>query len=114
MVYQTLEASKLLEKENISAKVVNIHTIKPIDKEAILDSCKSKLVVTVEEHNIIGGLGSAVSEIISTVKNSPKQLFLGIKDTYSKGGNYNYLKVKFRLTPEMICEDIKKILFKKN
>jgi transketolase len=114
MVYQILEASKLLEKENISAKVVNIHTIKPIDKEAILDSCKSKLVVTVEEHNIIGGLGSAVSEIISTVKNSPKQLFLGIKDTYSKGGNYNYLKVKFRLTPEMICEDIKKILFKKN
>ena len=68
------------------------------------------MIITVEEHNIIGGLGSAVSEVMSTVKNSPKQLFLGLKDTYSKGGNYNYLKEKFRLTPKMICEDIKKNL----
>ena len=53
---------------------------------------------------------SYCSEVVSTVKNSPKQLFLGLKDTYSKGGNYNYLKEKFRLTPKMICEDIKKNL----
>tara|TARA_E500000331_G_C17022685_1_gene611549 strand:- start:159 stop:788 length:630 start_codon:yes stop_codon:yes gene_type:complete len=106
MVYQCLEASKLLEEKNISAKVINMHTIKPIDKDAIKDACKSSMIVSVEEHNIIGGLGSAISEYKSTIKESPKQLILGIKDIYGKGGDYKFLKDKHRLTPEKIVEDI--------
>ena len=106
MVYQSLEAAKILENKNISCKVINMHTIKPIDKIAIEESCTSKLIVSVEEHNIIGGLGSAIAEYKSGFKASPKQLFLGIKDTYSKGGDYKFLQNKHRLTAEKIAEDI--------
>ena len=106
MVYQSLEAAKILESKKISSKVINMHTIKPIDKLAIEEACEGKLIVSIEEHNIIGGLGSAISEYKSSLKQSPKQLFLGIKDTYSKGGNYKFLKEKYRLTPEKIVEDI--------
>jgi transketolase len=106
MVYQSLEAAKILESKKISSKVINMHTIKPIDKLAIEEACETKLIVSIEEHNVIGGLGSAISEHKSTLKKSPKQLFLGIKDTYSKGGNYKFLKEKYRLTPEKIVQDI--------
>jgi transketolase len=106
MVHQCLEAAKILESKNISSKVVNMHTIKPIDKLAIEDSCNSELIVSVEEHNVIGGLGSAIAEHKSSLKKSPKQLFLGIKDTYSKGGSYKFLQEKHRLTPDKIAEDI--------
>ena len=106
-----LDVSIALEKKNISTAVINMHTIKPIDKEAILQaSIKSKLIVTVEEHNIIGGLGSAVSEILSSARNSCKLLSLGVNDTYTKSGSYKYLKSYYRLVPEKILEDINKSL----
>ncbi len=108
MVYKSLEAAKILDKKNISTKVVNMHTIKPIDTNAIRDACNSKLIVSIEEHNIIGGLGSAIAEYKSSLKESPKQLILGIKDTYSKGGSYKFLEEKHRLIPEKIVEDIVK------
>ena len=85
-----------------------MHTIKPIDKKILDEVQKFKLIVSVEEHNIFGGLGSAIAEYNSTLKNSPKQLFLGVKDDYSKGGTYNFLKEKHRLEPEKIVEDILK------
>jgi len=106
MVYQSLESAKILESKKISTKVINMHTIKPIDKAAIEEACNTKLIVSIEEHNVIGGLGSAISEYKSSLKQSPKQLFLGIKDTYSKGGDYKFLREKHRLTPEKIVEDI--------
>ena len=87
-----------------------MHTIKPIDKEILNNSQNFKLIISVEEHNILGGLGSAIAEYNSTLKNSPKQLFLGVKDTYGKGGTYNFLKEKHRLDPEKIVEDILKNL----
>ena len=83
-----------------------MHTIKPLDTDAIKKACKSKLIATVEEHNIIGGLGSAVSEYKSTLSSSPKQVFFGINDTYSKGGNYKFLLNKHGLTAEKIVNDI--------
>ena len=106
MVYQSLEVAKILESKNISSKVVNMHTIKPIDKMAIEKACDSNLIVSVEEHNVIGGLGSAIAEYKSSLKKSPKQLFLGVKDNYSKGGNYKFLLEKHRLIPDKIVEDI--------
>jgi len=106
MVYQSLEAAKILESKKIYSKVVNMHTIKPIDKIAIEEACNSKLIVSIEEHNVIGGLGSAIAEYKSSLNKSPKQLFLGIKDTYNKGGDYKFLQNKHRLTAEKIAEDI--------
>ena len=106
MVYQSLEVAKILESKNISTKVVNMHTIKPVDKMAIEEACDSNLIVSIEEHNVIGGLGSAIAEHKSSIKKSPKQLFLGVKDTYSKGGDYKFLQDKHRLTADKIVEDI--------
>ena len=85
-----------------------MHTIKPLDKEAVLKACESKLIVSIEEHNIVGGLGSAIAEFKSSLKKTPRQLFLGIRDTYSKGGSYKFLLEKNRLESEKIVEDILK------
>ena len=106
MVKQCLEAAKILDQKQIYAKVVNMHTIKPIDKKAVEESCNSKLIISVEEHNIVGGLGSAIAEHKAKLSKSPKQLFLGVKDIYSKGGSYKFLQEKHRLTSEKIVEDI--------
>ena len=106
-----LDASLMLEEKNISTSVINMHTIKPIDKESILEAAtKSKIIVTVEEHNIIGGLGSAVSETMSSISNSCKLLSLGVNDAYTKSGSYNYLKNYYGLVPEKILKDILKSL----
>ena len=105
-VFQSLEAAKILNSKKISCKVINMHTIKPIDKTAIEGAVNSKLIVSVEEHNIIGGLGSAISEYNSTLKNSPKQVFIGIEDKYTKGGTYKFLQEKHRLNSEMIVKNI--------
>jgi len=106
MVRASLEAAKILEKEKISCNVVNMHTIKPIDEKAIENSCDSSLIVSIEEHNIIGGLGSAIAEHLSKLSNRPKQLFLGINDVYGKGGEYNFLLDKHGLTPNKIVNEI--------
>ena len=106
MVHQSLEAAKILETKNVSSKVVNMHTIKPIDKLAIDEAKDCALIVSVEEHNVIGGLGSAIAEYKSGLKKFPRQLFLGVMDTYTKGGNYKFLQEKHRLTSDKIAEDI--------
>ena len=108
MVFQCIEVEKELKQKNISTSIINVHTIKPIDINSIKEACKSKLIVTVEEHNIIGGLGSAVSENLSSIKGSPKLLSLGVNDSYSKGGEYKYLLNKYGLTSEKIVESILK------
>ena len=109
-VFNALEAAKLLEKEKIYVEVINMHTIKPIDKESIKKSLEKKLILTIEEHNIIGGLGSAVSEVLSNYTNRPKHIFLGINDYYSKGGSYEFLKEKHGLDIKSIIDNIKKNL----
>ena len=106
MVHQSLEAAKILETKNVSSKVVNMHTIKPIDKLAIDEARDCALIISVEEHNVIGGLGSAIAEYKSGLEKFPRQLFLGVMDTYTKGGNYKFLQEKHRLTSDKIAEDI--------
>ena len=86
IVSECLKASEILEKKGISCEVVNMHTIKPVDKQAVIEATKKKLIVTVEEHNILGGLGSAVAEVKAQIKNSPEQIFIGVNDIYDKGG----------------------------
>ncbi len=102
IIGECLKASELFDEKGLSCKVVNMHTIKPIDEEAIVNSLNSKIIITVEEHNIIGGLGSAVSEIKSKFSKSPPQIVFGINDKYSKAGEYGYLKIKHGLNAENI------------
>ncbi len=110
MVYNALQAAKEIEnKEGIKVNVVNIHTIKPIDEECIENMRKkSKLFVSVEEHNKIGGLGATISECItdSTDGNYPPLLRLGIEDKFFHAGDYEYLQGVNRLLPQQIAEDI--------
>ena len=111
MVYNALEASKLLNKQEIKASVIDMHTIKPIDKMMLENISKSfTLIVTVEEHNVIGGLGSAIAEHNSLIKNSVKHVRLGVQDTYSVGGSYDYLQKKHGLSAGNIVESVIKNL----
>lgn len=107
MVSKSLNAAEQLMKHGISSSVVNMHTIKPVDFDAIkkASSCSS-LIVTVEEHSIIGGLGSAVAEVKSVIKNSPPQLLIGLPDQYDKGGEYHDVLEKNGLTSESIAIQI--------
>lgn len=109
MVYNSLKAAEILkDRYSIDAGVINMHTIKPLDNEAIDMACKSKLLVTVEEHSKIGGLGSAISEYLSEKEIKPPQLILGLSDEYKHAGSYDYLIEQYGLTPEKIAENILK------
>ncbi len=107
MVYESLEAADILSEQGISATVVNMHTLKPLDTPVIEKACElSKLIVTVEEHSIIGGLGSAVAEYKATLKKSPPQLFIGLPEKFGKAGEYRYLLEKHGLTAKQMAERI--------
>ena len=106
MVSQSIKASEILSANGVSVEVWDMHTIKPIDRQAISNSLNKKLIVSVEEHNVIGGLGSAVSDVMSEYPNSPVLLKLGVQDAFMNVGDYSYLLKQVRLTPEQIAEDI--------
>lgn len=106
MVYNSLKAAEILEQNGVSAKVVDMHTIKPLDKEAIQDVLKNKLIVTVEEHSIVGGLGSAVAEELALLKQRPPHLIIGVNGAYPHAASYPYLLDQAGLTPEKIASKI--------
>ncbi|GAA0177626.1 transketolase family protein [Clostridium sediminicola] len=108
MVDAALEAYNLLAEEGIKVKVVNIHTIKPIDVDAIVNAARETgLAITAEEHSIIGGLGSAVAEVLS--ENNPTPVVrVGIKDTFGESGKPNELLKAYGLTAEDIVSAVKK------
>lgn|SRR5574344_101288 len=107
MVGYSLQAVDILkEKYDINAKLVDVHTLKPLDLETIKESKGSKLFVSVEEHNVVGGLGSAISDYTSTEGGYPVLLKLGVQDRFSVVGDYEYLLAQHRLTPKAIAEDI--------
>lgn len=110
MVYYAKKAAELLAEKGIEASVIDMHTIKPLDTAAVDAELGKKLIVTVEEATIIGGLGSAVAEYLAPKKQKPAQLMLGIKDTFPHAGTYQYLLEQCRLTGEQIAEDIEKML----
>lgn len=110
MVNEALKARKELLKEGITARVIDIHTIKPIDKEIIIKAGReTKGIVTVEEHSILGGLGSAVAEVLA--ENHPTLLKrVGINDTFGESGKPDELMKKYGLTAENIIAKAKEIL----
>lgn len=108
MVSEALLAKEELEKEGIHIRVVDIHTIKPIDRELIVKCAKeTKRIITIEDHSIIGGLGSAVCEVLSD-EYPTKVTRLGMKDTFGKSGKAEKLLEFFGLTKEGIIKEIKK------
>lgn len=113
MVAMALEAKAELKKEGIDARVINIHTIKPIDKDIIIEAAKeTKCIVTAEEHSIIGGLGSAVAEVVT--ENCPVPVKrVGINDTFGESGKPTELLQKYGLTAENIVKAVKEIITKK-
>ena len=110
MVGEAIEASKKLKEEGIDAAVINMHTIKPIDKDIVLKyHNKCKLIITVEEHSIIGGLGSAVSEVIAGV-NGSKFAMIGINDKFGHSGDPKELFKEYGLTADNIIAKVKENL----
>ena len=108
MVHEALEAAKLLEVDGIASTVVNMHTIKPLDTDAVTRACvESALLVTAEEHSVIGGLGGAVAEFKATLKQTPPQLFVGLPDKFGKIGEYKYLLKKYGLNANDMAAGIR-------
>ncbi len=111
MVYESLEAAKILEGEGVSAAVINMHTLKPLDTQ-LLDQVigSSKVIVTVEEHSVVGGLGGAVAEYKTKFRNSPPHLILGLPDYFGKTADYRYLLEKYGLVGSKIALSIKSFI----
>jgi len=113
MVPDALTAADMLAEEGINARVINIHTIKPIDEDIIVKAAKETgAIVTAEEHNIIGGLGSAVAEVLSEKCPTPL-VRVGINDKFGKSGKPAQLLKEYGLTPENIAAKAKEAIAKK-
>ena len=110
MVHLALEAADMLKAEGIDAGVINIHTVKPIDEELIVSAARaSGAVVTAEEHNIIGGLGSAVCEVLSEKCPVPV-VRVGVKDTYGRSGSVPELLEMYGLTADNIAKSAREAI----
>ena len=114
LVWESLEAAKILHNKGISADVINIHTIKPLDQEAIIKSVnKTGCVVTAEEHNYMGGLGESVARILASNKPSPQE-FVAVNDTFGESGTPAQLMEKYGLNANSIVVNVEKVLKRKN
>lgn len=110
MVEAALEAAEMLAKEGINARVINIHTIKPIDREILVNAARETgAIVTAEEHSVIGGLGSAVAEVLTEEYPVPV-LKVGVQDTFGESGKPNELLEAYGLTAKNIVEKAKKAI----
>ena len=113
LVWEALEASKALHEQGISAEVINIHTIKPLDDEAILKSvAKTGCIVTAEEHNYLGGLGESVSRVLALNKPTPQE-FVATNDTFGESGTPAQLMEKYGLNSNAIIKKAKAVIARK-
>ena len=113
LVWEALLAAEKLEEKGISAEVINIHTIKPLDEEAILKSiAKTGCVVTAEEHNILGGLGESVARTLS-LNNPVPQEFVAVQDSFGESGTPAQLMEKYQLNLEAIIAKAEKVINRK-
>jgi len=112
LVWEALKAAVQLEKEGISAKVMNMHTVKPIDKDALVNAAKeTNLVITCEDHQVHGGLYGAVSEVLSRLR--PTQMdYVAVEDTFGESGTMEELMRKYKINREEIIRKVKKHLKK--
>ncbi len=113
LVWPAIEAAEKLESEGISVDLINIHTIKPLDKKAVLDSArKTGAVVTAEEHNRLGGLGESIAGLLATKLPTPQE-FVAVNDVFGESGTGEELMKKYGLDAEGIYQAVKKVLAKK-
>jgi len=113
LVWPALESVKLLKEEGISAEVLNIHTIKPLDKKAILDSVKkTKCVVTAEEHQMNGGLGDSIAQLLCRELPTPLEM-VAVNDSFGESGPPMKLMEKYGLTKNDIVSSVKKVIIRK-
>ena len=111
MVEPALEAQKKLKKDGLAARVIDMHTIKPLDEKLVIKCAKeTNAVITAEEHSIIGGLGAAVAEIIAENNLSTKFVRMGIKDIFCESGDPTALMEKYKLNEKHIVKNAKKLL----
>ena len=114
MVYESLQAAEILKKEGIEACVINMHTIKPIDEAVIIDSAKrTAAIVTAEEHQIFGGLGSAVAEVLAKNHPAPVEM-IAVQDTFGETGSPQELLKKYHLKDVDIVQAAKRAIKRKN
>lgn len=108
MVWKSIEAAKELEAKGISAEVINMHTIKPLDEQAILNSvAKTKCVVTAEEHMYNGGLGDSVAQLLARTTPTPQE-FVAVNDTFGESGTPDELMAKYHIdTPDVVAAALK-------
>lgn len=113
LVYQAIKACEVLEQLGISAELINIHTIKPLDEELILRSLsKTGCVVTAEEHNRLGGLGDSVAQVLATTLPSPQE-YVAVNDSFGESGTPAQLMEKYGLNDIAIVQAVKKVLERK-
>lgn len=113
LTHNALKAAKELEKQNVSCAVLNMHTIKPLDEKTLITwAKKAGAVVSIEEHNIIGGLGGAVAETLTAHYPVPQE-FVGVRDVYGESGTIHQLWKKYHLTDSDIVHAVKKVLKRK-
>ncbi|MGB6268218.1 MAG: transketolase family protein [Olleya sp.] len=113
LVWEALEAAKALHDKGISAEVINIHTIKPLDDNAIIESVKkTKCIVTAEEHNHLGGLGESVARVLSQQQPTPQE-FVATNDTFGESGTPEQLMEKYGLNAEAIVKACEKVIKRK-
>ncbi|KZL91004.1 transketolase family protein [Clostridium magnum] len=110
MVFEALKAAETLEKENISARVINLHTLKPVDKDIIIKAAQETgAIVTVDEHNVMGGLGSIVAEVVVEKYPVPMRI-VGVNDTFGQSGKPAQLFEKYNLTSNDVVNSVKQVL----
>ncbi len=113
MTAEALDAAEFLQEKGVSAEVINLHTIKPIDSETILASAKKTgCVVTAEEHQLAGGMGSAVMEVLGQNYPVPVEM-VGIHDTFGESGTPRELMEKYGITSKEIIEQSLKAILRK-
>ena len=114
LVWKAIEAGRILEEKGISVEIINIHTIKPLDVAAVLESiAKTRCAVTCEEHNIIGGLGDSIAQVAA--KNLPIPIeYIGTNDTFGESGKPTELLTKYGLDTPNIVEAVEKVIARKN
>lgn len=113
LVWNSIEAAKQLAAEGISCEVINIHTIKPLDEKAILASvAKTRCVVTAEEHQLAGGLGSAVAELLARQNPTPQE-FVAVNDSFGESGTPMQLMEKYGLSVGDVVNAVKKVISRK-
>ena len=113
LVWKAIEAARILEEQGISVEVINIHTIKPLDKHAVIESItKTKCAVTAEEHNVLGGLGDSIAQLAARHHPVPIE-YVGTNDTFGESGTPDQLLKKYGLDTPNIVEAAQKVLARK-